>query len=194
MCVCVEEVQTRQEKKWKGQEDVAIPRTLMIAKCGGLNSFHEAIERNEITEVEDTDTDATFYAWRSYKVGSTEEATRGFSSKTQRLVDKNEVAKMNQLLTSVDWNFVSPKANNKLKALSGDAGTKVSEAIVALEKKLKDGRATANKLANEKTSGTTKLLSDLKGSHCCIRKITTDDADFTLTPFPQSHVNVATNV
>ena len=65
------QVRERKDKSFKTDQAIALPRTLMMAKCGGRTEFEEALRCGEIEQVDDGSNEVAFYALRQYVVGKT---------------------------------------------------------------------------------------------------------------------------
>ena len=159
----MQEMKIQTDKKFKGQQDTAIPRALMLQQCGGRIAFDEALENEEVFPVQDNG--RTYYAYRTFTIGSRQDITDKKTITTDRVVSRLEAAKVSSILDSVDWNFASVKTIGNKREISETASIKTNEAVISIEKQIKLAKKTANQLHDDGSSGAKKHLADLKGDH-----------------------------
>ena len=159
----MQEMKIQKDKKFKGQQDTAIPRAMMIQQCGGRIAFDEALENEEVFPVENNG--RTYYAYRTFTIGSRQDITDKKTLTTDVVVSRLEAAKVASILDSVDWNFASVKTIGNKKKISETASIKINEAVISIEKQIKLAKKTANQLHDDGSSGAKKHLADLKGDH-----------------------------
>ena len=78
------EVNEKTHSRSRIQEDEAIPRVIMLAKCGGKAGFDEALNLGEIIEVETDQPGPKFYSYRKFRVGEEDKTSNNKSSSSKQ--------------------------------------------------------------------------------------------------------------
>ena len=133
------QVRERKDKSFKTDQAIALPRTLMMAKCGGRTEFEEALRCGEIEQVDDGSNEVAFYAFRQYVVGKTTERSNTRSVSRPMAASASDVEALEGKMDQLGWSFDYVGGGSTPKALmdaemSDMAAQKLREAQDGLAK------------------------------------------------------------
>ena len=70
ICIHYDPKEFVEKSKEKSKKDkmIALPESLMVGKCGGLEAFERAKKAGDIVEIEDPETGETFWSYKQLEV------------------------------------------------------------------------------------------------------------------------------
>ena len=148
-------------KKYKREEDEAIPESLMLGLYfqGNRVSFDKAAEKGEIVKVNDASSSVAFWAFKRLTVGVEEGKSTEHSTHGQQKLTGQDLQALKSAFRNLNWkfNFNSDNPVGDSAGVTSQAKALLEQAIQALDKLNKDAKGLIGSW-----SGGAEMLAEVK--------------------------------